>query len=107
MRKSATAGTTLRASLTSSRPQPCGPTAPRTYLPWPLLIAIFMDWSLQGWGEEERSLGIALIDQLMDQLVLRCIARSGADIELVRGVGDCANEDDVHDDQGQSDRLGF
>src|SRR5215469_348841 len=98
-KNSATLGTTLRASLTSSRPQPCGPTAPRTYLPWPLLMAIFMDRFLQSWGEEQRPLGVALIDQLVDQFVLRCIARSGANVKLMRSIGNRANENHVHDNQ--------
>src|SRR5215472_15436786 len=102
----ATLETTLRASLTSSSPQPCGPTAPRTYFPCPLLMAIFMDRFLQGWGEEERPFG-ALIDQLVDQIVLRGITGSGAHVKFMRCIGRSADENHVHHYESQRDRLGF
>src|SRR5215472_7874462 len=102
-RSSATLATTRRASFTSSMK----PDAPRTYLPWPLLIAIFMVYRTFFEQFVELGLGETLLNQLVNDGILCRIARGGANVELVRGVSDGADENHIHQDQRQTYRLAF
>src|SRR5215472_4965263 len=67
-----------------------------------------MNWAFQSWGREEGFLrSEALVQEFVDQRILRLVSCRGADVQIVRASECCADKDHIHHDQSQSDRLAF